>query len=324
MDKEESLKKVLKEANKGNPPGQEYTLIEKDDTFEFECQRCGACCMYREDIIINAWDVYNASKALGITPLEFLKKYTIQTLGGFSRLPLIMLGHRDNGMCHFLKFDYMDSGLYKCTINDNKPGACASHPLGIITQYDKDAKSIGANKFIKVGQCPNSKRPVKQNVKDWMRHYTDHIDEFNAAHAFIGMYTQHEDFRKWYFLSIMCMALSARGKKDPEQNATVQAFEKSCDLIMYYTYANYDTSQPFVPQAEKNLKDLNDFLKTNDEIIISIEKVINDLLKSVNVTVKKLIEMNDANDGPKIDIGKLAMLTAANINFKDDDKGGEE
>ena len=30
-----------------------------DDTFHFGCRQCGKCCINREDIFLNAKDVYN-------------------------------------------------------------------------------------------------------------------------------------------------------------------------------------------------------------------------------------------------------------------------
>lgn len=321
--REESLEEAIEKVNKDAPKEQQYTLINENDTFEFQCQRCGACCMNREDIIINAWDVFKASKALNIEPKEFVEKYAIQTLGGFSKLPLVTLGHKDDGTCHFLKFDYMDSGMYMCTINDHKPGACASHPLGIVTQYDmKDASSI--NQFIRVEQCASSKKPVKQNVHDWMRHYLDFKDEFTAAHAFVGMYTRHENFRKWYFMTTLLMAMATKHNKKPEDDPVVQAFALSCDQIIHWTYVNYDITKPFVQQAESNLKELDEFLTKNDDIVHTVEQSINNLLSSGNTTVQEIIDENDADNGMKLDIGKLALLIASRVRFTDDIEGGEE
>lgn len=304
---------------------QEYELIGENDTFEFQCQRCGACCMNREDIILNAWDVFQASKALGISCSDFVKKYTVQTLGGFSKLPLIYLGSKDNGMCHFLNFDYMNSGLYECTINSCKPGACASHPLGIMSRYDVDTGVLSDAQFIKVEQCHSSRKPVKQNVHDWMSHYLNHKDEFAAAHAFVGMYTtNHETFRKYYFLTMLCMSLAISHGDDPEKDVVVQAFGAACDMIIHYTYINYDTTKPFIEQAEANLKELDEFLTGNDEKVIRLtERVINDILKPQNITVQELIDKNDIEGGINLDIGKLAMILASRIHFSDDKKGGE-
>ena len=42
-----------------------------DDTFQFQCDQCGKCCINREDILMSPLDMYNAAKAqeLGITIL---------------------------------------------------------------------------------------------------------------------------------------------------------------------------------------------------------------------------------------------------------------
>lgn len=325
MDNRE-LEEALERQNKHNPPQQQYQLIGENDTFEFQCQRCGACCMNREDIIINAWDVYNASKALGIQPQEFLQKYTIQSLGGFSKLPLITIGHTDNGACHFLKFDYMGSGKYMCTINDNKPGACAGHPLGILTKYDKENTNT-ENHFVRVEQCENSKKPVTQNVKDWMKHYYDHQEEFDAAHAFITMYSKHENFRKWYFLATLFMGMARNRGYVVNDDPVVKAFAASCDLIITYTYAHYDISKPFLPQAEENLKLLDECLTKNDAIVKNVEDAVDKIFSTGSegpTTVKEMIENNDCEGGANLDIGQLAVELARNITFKDDKEGEEE
>lgn len=324
MDNHE-LEEALERQNKLNPPQQQYKLIGENDTFEFECQRCGACCMNREDIIINAWDVYNASKALGITTKEFIDKYTTQSLGGFSKLPLITIGHMDSGACHFLKFDYMNSGKYVCTINDHKPGACAGHPLGILTRYDKESISTD-NHFIRVEQCESSKKPVTQNVKDWMRHYLNHQEEFKAAHAFIAMYSNHENFRKWYFLATLFMGMAANRGYNASEDPVVKAFAASCDLIINYTYINYDISQPFVPQAEANLKLLDECLTKSDEVIKNVEMSTDKMFSTGSecpMTVQEIIENNDREGGLNLDIGQLAVQLSSNIRFSDD-KGGKE
>ena len=44
----------------------ERMIIGLDDTFRFHCTRCGKCCINREDILLNALDVYNLAKELKV------------------------------------------------------------------------------------------------------------------------------------------------------------------------------------------------------------------------------------------------------------------
>lgn len=316
---DDELNKALEVANKNT--GHGYSLIGENDTFQFQCQRCGGCCMGRDDIILNAWDVFNASVVLNISPEEFLKKYAIQTLGGFSKLPLVTLGVSEAGACHFLEFDYMDSGLFKCTINDHKPGACASHPLGIMTGYNMEKNDRNPiHSFIKVEQCENSKKPVDQKVSEWMKHYYNHKDEFEAAHAFVNMYTKHRNFRKWYFMSTIIMEFAKITNEDPHDDLVIKAFSGGCSAIIHHTYANYDITQPFLPQAESNLKELDEFMDKLDNIIDTVENSLNEALKDAGLDIDGIIKANDAEDGPHIDLSKLAIETARKCAC--DNKGG--
>ena len=49
-------------------------LIGIDDTFQFNCNQCGKCCMNREDILCTPKDVFRISKKLGISTYDFIKK----------------------------------------------------------------------------------------------------------------------------------------------------------------------------------------------------------------------------------------------------------
>ena len=50
-------------------------LIGIDDTFQFNCNQCGKCCMNREDILCTPKDVFRISKKLGISTYDFIKRY---------------------------------------------------------------------------------------------------------------------------------------------------------------------------------------------------------------------------------------------------------
>ena len=136
MNNNEEKLKLLKEAIGSN----DLEFIGIDDSFGFECKQCGKCCMNREDIILNPFDVYNGAKHLGIDVFEFIKKYTYSTLGGQSKIPMLLLKTLSNGFCPLLKFDIKDGGKFKCIIHDAKPNACANHPIGVIRDAKEKAK----------------------------------------------------------------------------------------------------------------------------------------------------------------------------------------
>ena len=58
----------------------EKNKLELDDTFRFHCNKCGKCCINRDDILLSAKDIFYITKELGITPIELIEnmvKYTL-------------------------------------------------------------------------------------------------------------------------------------------------------------------------------------------------------------------------------------------------------
>ena len=39
-----------------------------DEPFKFNCDMCGKCCIHREDILLNAKDIYHMAKELQMEP----------------------------------------------------------------------------------------------------------------------------------------------------------------------------------------------------------------------------------------------------------------
>ena len=48
----------------------EKLKIGVDDPFKFNCTMCGKCCIDRDDILLNAKDIYNLTIALDMTTKE--------------------------------------------------------------------------------------------------------------------------------------------------------------------------------------------------------------------------------------------------------------
>ena len=170
-------KNAMLEAIKKTTRDDSTQIIDINDTFKFKCQQCGQCCMNRHDIIVNPFDVYNGAKYLGITPEEFVITYLDAELGSKSKIPMLLLKSDDEtGFCPFLKFDVKGGGKFKCSIHAAKPGACANHPIGVVTARKTDS-DVEEFTFIKVDQCENSKCDNDVLVKDWVKPYLDNTEE---------------------------------------------------------------------------------------------------------------------------------------------------
>lgn len=271
--------------------GNKIEVIKEEDTFDFKCQRCGQCCIGRNDIVLSPYDIYKAAKYLGITTAEFVKEYANLHLGHTSKCPVFTLAIDNRGWCPFLKFDVKNGGLFGCTINDAKPDACRNHPIGIASSFkmEEDSNDINTAEFnefyIKVEQCGNSKghnNPVK--VADWIAKSKATVDERKWSHKLQTIPHMTFDIRKFYTL----MGIQSMGpentenwsKEDKEKIEQVIDYTKELiknffDLTVELTYVNFDTNRPFCEQAEENAVKLQELCdKTKEMYDISYDAFI--------------------------------------------------
>lgn len=69
-------------------------LIGEDEPFKFHCDMCGKCCINRDDILLNAKDVYNMAKELQMEPADMVKTYCETYIGESSRIPIVRIKPR--------------------------------------------------------------------------------------------------------------------------------------------------------------------------------------------------------------------------------------
>lgn len=245
-------------------------FIDENDTFTFECKQCGQCCMHRRDIILNPFDVYNGAKYLGITPSEFLNKYTYSSFGGYSKIPMVLLDTSENGFCPLLKFDIKDGGKFKCTINPAKPGACSNHPIGV--GYEKNTTDNTTEYlFIKVNQCDNSQKTDKQQtVKEWIKPYTDNLDSIQVAHEIQTLCSEYFNPREFYFLLNIFLDKSQNHEYPKDMKESFNEFDEMIkktahmyfDITVGCGYSNYEIDKDFVSQAHDNIKMMSEAYKS--------------------------------------------------------------
>ena len=270
MDDKNEMLKAIKETI-GDRSAQ---IIDIHDTFKFKCQQCGQCCMNRHDIIVNPFDVYNGAKYLGITPEEFIITYLDAELGSKSKIPILLLkSDEETGFCPFLKFDVKGGGKFKCSIHAAKPGACANHPIGVVTACKTDSDDDEEFTFIKVDQCENSKCDNDVLVKDWVQPYIDNVEDIRLAHkiqTYITNFFLPSDF---FQLSMFILHAADANTGVGTEIKLDKAKEKLRDAIQAvfantigYGYTNYDINKPFAEQAKKNLEILKDFYEAMKKI----------------------------------------------------------
>ena len=278
--------------------GQDVKVIDENDTFNFHCVQCGQCCMNRRDIILNPFDVYNGAKYLGITCKEFFEQNCYVSLGGHSKIPMVLLDTKDNGFCPLLKFDVKDGGKFKCTINPAKPGACSNHPIGVCFSMDKDTNTVKDIQYIKTEQCDNSVSDEVHVVKDWVKPYTDHIEEINASHVIQQYISNFFDPRMFWF---MCKYftepfLSEKNKESiPEEDmkmcgvfATLAKVEIGSTLDL--GYLSFDTSKPFLDQVDDTLKALKEVYESCYRIYAKTKESFEESPVDIDIEYDKTFE----------------------------------
>lgn len=281
-ESEEDKKKMEEHLTKQT--GGNVRIIEPTDKLDFKCQRCGQCCMGRNDIVLNPFDVYNACVALKITPREFIDKYANLTMGPTSRLPVITLKSDHRNWCHFLEFDIKNGGLFKCGINDNKPGACRNHPVGVVTSFKKDGDIEGEmhEMYIQVEQCDNSKGHNNFiPVSDWMQKTEELAEERQWSHRIQSLPSMRMDIARFFKL----LAQTAQGPANIEEwseedrKRIEEVMQKSIDIMKFFfsavvdcTYGMYDIDKPFVEQVQDNYKKLDEICTQVGEYYTHMEE----------------------------------------------------
>ena len=210
-----------------------------DDTFRFHCTRCGRCCINREDILLNPKDIFNLSAGLELSAQELIEKYCEVYIGPDSRIPIVrLLPVGADKRCPFLK-------ERKCSVHKTKPAVCAMYPIGRMLTFDPETQAL--SKDIKyVFQDPQcGSKSETHTVRSW-------LSDFDMA-------AEDEFFVKWQSAAAQ-VATFNRWITDADVSETVT--EALFNAEYGYLYCNYDTSQDFGEQFDKNLDIVFDMIHT--------------------------------------------------------------
>ena len=150
---------------------------------EFPCVSCHTDCCKEYVIFVNAHDVYRLSTRLGMVPKKFLEIYGAKdySLGIRVKEGLVDLALKQkNGGCEFLE---EAKDVFRCTVNDFKPGVCKSYPFSM-----KNGKLIQMNNIM----CPVDWDLVefekmmvshlKKDESEW-KFYDALVKEWNAKYG---------------------------------------------------------------------------------------------------------------------------------------------
>ncbi len=220
----------------------EAMKIGMDEPFPFHCTMCGKCCINREDILLTPRDIYNMAKEFGITTKELFETYCETYIGCDSRMPIVRLKPRGSiRRCPLLKDR-------KCSVHKAKPAVCALFPIGRCLMFEKDSnpsEKISASQIQYIFTNPGcGDNAETHTVREW-------LGEF-------GMSLEDEFFVQWQ------QAVMELGHffREAEKTASERIMELSWTAAFVGLYLHYETDQEFLPQFEKNVREITALLQT--------------------------------------------------------------
>lgn len=219
----------------------ESMTIGLDDTFRFHCTACGKCCINREDILLNARDLYRISKYLKKKPLQIYQEYCESYIGSNSRIPIVRL--KPQGYvkrCPFLKDR-------KCAVHDAKPAVCAMYLLGRYIkveagEYSQNALENPTVQYLNQGVDCGDMSEV-HTVREW-------LSGFNIA-------LEDQAFIRWHQMVAKIGAIL----KKAEKKLSEQTMNKVWSAILILLYFNFDPEQDYLPQFEENAAQISEMLQ---------------------------------------------------------------
>lgn len=228
---DERLKRILDDF--------EAVQIGLDDRFEFRCLQCGKCCTRREDVVLNASDLYRLSKQLGITPEDLIKQYGEIYVGMDSRIPIVRLRPRGSvKRCPLLK-------NRKCTVHKAKPTVCALFPLGryLVAEGAEEIAGETSRETRYIFNHPGcGDKSETHTVREWLERFGIPVDD--------------EFFLRWQE-TVLKISIFFREVEDRLSGKTMQLLWSAALSALYL---NYDMDQDFMPQFEKNAQELEKLL----------------------------------------------------------------
>ena len=219
----------------------ENMKIGVDESFHFHCKQCGKCCINREDILLNAKDLYRLAKYLGVTPEQFIKTYCEVYIGESSRIPIVRLKPQGSiKRCPLLKDR-------KCSVHQAKPVVCAMFPLGRCIRIEKDLQDVTdltAGKIEYIFTRPNcGDSSETHTVREW-------LEEF-------GIPVEDEFFVQWHrTIASLSVSFHKMEEERPKEFMSV-----IWNVAINALYLHYDMTRGFEEQFAENAEILLDFIK---------------------------------------------------------------
>ncbi len=215
-----------------------------DEPFKFNCTMCGKCCKDREDILLNAQDVYRLSKKLEMHPKEFIKKYCEVYVGHDSRMVIVrLLPVGPYKICPLLQG-------HRCIVHNVKPTVCALFPIGRALELnpgegENPEITLEKVQYIKLDPgCGDNKKT--HTVREWLAQF--------------GMSVEDTFFVEWQQLLMkVSMSMQILAKK-----LSKEYIDSLYNVLLLSVYVAYDFDKDFMEQFRRNASSTKQLL---DDII---------------------------------------------------------
>ena len=211
-----------------------------DDRFQFHCDMCGKCCIHREDILLNAKDVYRMAKELQMEPADMFQKYCETYIGESSRIPIVRIKPRGSIMrCPLMK-------EHKCSVHNAKPTVCAMFPIGrcIKMEADNPNPEIAAGNITYIFTDPGcGDNSETHTVREWLGGF--------------GIPLEDEFFVAWNQLVSELGCIFREAEKVLSENTMCAAWQ----LTFVKVYLDYDMGREFRPQFQANVSEILDIMR---------------------------------------------------------------
>ncbi|MDO4274128.1 MAG: YkgJ family cysteine cluster protein [Eubacteriales bacterium] len=215
-----------------------------DEPFKFHCTLCGECCIHREDILLNAKDLFRIAKKLELTPHEVAAEYCETYIGPDSRLPIVRLNPRGpENRCPLLK-------NCKCMVHDSKPTVCAMFPIGRYMESEASNQSTPILENLKTGktgyiyvnpECGDDTET--HTVREWFNRF--------------GIPLEDSYFANWNRILVGLSSIFHGIEKKLPKKSMEQIWTASFISL----YFNYDIHKNFFPQFCSNTEKLMEVMR---------------------------------------------------------------
>ena len=241
---------IRKLAAEGRADEIKRQLMDLDSQFNFECHRCGKCCMHQDTILFTPRDVFCIARKLGKTTSNVINEYAETYIGAGSHLPVVhMVPRGPDEVCPFLEGNL-------CAIHDCKPTACALFPLGRVIVNPADLEHF-----------ERSQSEVRYILNDIDCGSTEQANTVREWLARFGVPEQDEFFLLWTELIIKLQGMVCDLEAHHASDAALDFFWQ---VIFIPLYQDYDTSKEFLPQFRKASETLSELCR---EVSKSLERM---------------------------------------------------